>query len=53
MKYTLITKSGLTMTFYIKELAEMYQTIHGGVLLDADGPRSAVIPFPVKQRKAA
>lgn len=53
MKYTLITKSGRTMMFYIKELAEMYQMIHGGVLLDADGPKTAVIPFPTRQKKVA
>ena len=33
MQYTLITKSGKIMQFYIKEVAELYQRIDGGVVI--------------------
>lgn len=33
MQYTLITKSGKVMQFYIKAVAELYQTINGGVVI--------------------
>ena len=32
MKYVLITKTGRVMCFYLKSVAELYQTINGGVL---------------------
>lgn len=32
MQYTLITAQGKVMQFYIKSVAEMYQTINGGVV---------------------
>ncbi len=32
MQYTLITKSGKIMQFYVKSVAEMYQVINGGVV---------------------
>lgn len=32
MKYVLITKTGRVMCFYVKAVAEMYQTINGGVI---------------------
>ena len=32
MEYTLITKSGKVMRFYVKAVAEMYLVINGGVL---------------------
>lgn len=32
MQHTLITKTGKIMQFYIKELAENYQLIEGGVV---------------------
>ena len=32
MRYTLITKNGSVMQFFVEELANMYQTIHGGVV---------------------
>jgi len=34
MKYTLITKLGKVMVFHIKEVAEGYQLIYGGVIVD-------------------
>lgn len=37
MEYTLILKSGRRMQFYILSVAEMYQQIHGGVLLKNNG----------------
>ena len=33
MSYTLITKTGRVMQFYIKSVAELYQTINGGQLI--------------------
>lgn len=33
MQYTLITKNGKIMQFYIKDVAELYQQINGGVVL--------------------
>jgi hypothetical protein len=32
-QYTLLTKRGIIMLFYIKELALLYQCLRGGVLL--------------------
>jgi hypothetical protein len=32
MPYTLITKNGKIMQFFIKETAELYQVINGGVV---------------------
>lgn len=32
MEYTLITKSGRIMQFYIKGVAELYQSLEGGVV---------------------
>ena len=32
MQYTLITKTGTIMQFYVKSVAELYQTINGGVV---------------------
>ena len=32
MKYTLITKTGRVMVFNVKAVAELYQTINGGVV---------------------
>ena len=34
MKYALILKNGKIKTFYILAVAELYQSINGGVLLD-------------------
>ena len=33
MSYTLITKQGKIMQFYIKSVADLYQTINGGVVI--------------------
>ena len=32
MEYTLITSTGRIMQFYIQQVAELYQTIYGGVV---------------------
>lgn len=32
MQYTLITTKGTIMQFFIKSVADLYQTIHGGVV---------------------
>lgn len=36
MKYTLITKKGKVMTFFVKAVAETYQQAYGGVIVTAD-----------------
>lgn len=33
MQYTLITKQGKVMQFYVKAVAELYQSINGGVVI--------------------
>ena len=33
MQYTLITKNGKIMQFYLKAVAELYQQINGGVVI--------------------
>ena len=33
MKYTVITKSGRVMQFYVQHVAELYESIYGGVLI--------------------
>ncbi len=38
MPYTLIMKDGRRMQFYLLAVAEMYQTINGGILLKDDRP---------------
>jgi hypothetical protein len=38
MEYTLIMKNGREMNFYLLSVAEMYQTIYGGVLLKNNRP---------------
>ena len=37
MEYTLIKPSGERMQFYVEAVAQMYQTIYGGVLLKRNG----------------
>ncbi len=32
MQYTLITRTGRVMQFYVQSVAEMYRTINGGVV---------------------
>jgi hypothetical protein len=36
MKYTLITAKGTVCQFYVKEVAECYQVIYGGVIVTND-----------------
>lgn len=33
MQYTLITKTGKIMQFYVKAVAELYQSLNGGVVI--------------------
>ena len=33
MQYTLITKTGKIMQFYQKSVADLYQTLNGGVVI--------------------
>lgn len=33
MQYTLITKTGKIMQFYVKGVAELYQQLNGGVVI--------------------
>jgi|LakMenEpi03Aug12_release.lakeMendotaPanAssembly.Ray.scaffolds.fasta_scaffold3877203_1 hypothetical protein len=37
MEYTLVKPNGQRMQFYVLSVAEMYQTIHGGLLLKNNG----------------
>jgi hypothetical protein len=34
MAFTLIDRKGFTMQFYFKEVAEMYQSFRGGIVID-------------------
>ena len=36
MKYTLITRNGKVLTFFLKSVAETYQQAYGGQLITAD-----------------
>lgn len=36
MQYTLITKTGKVMQFYVKSVAELYLSLNGGVLVTND-----------------
>ena len=38
MRYTLVRPNREPMKFYIRELAEVYQSIYGGILLDGKKP---------------
>jgi len=33
MQYTLITKTGTIMQFYVQSVAELYQKLNGGVVI--------------------
>lgn len=41
MEYTLITPTGKIMCFHIKSVAEMYQRLKGGVLMDSSLHRTS------------
>ncbi len=36
MQYTLITKNGKILQFYVKAVAKMYKQIHGGYIVSND-----------------
>lgn len=36
MQYTLITPNGRKMNFYVKEVAELYKRIKGGVVIEVE-----------------
>ncbi len=36
MKYTLITRNGKVLTFYLKAVAETYQKAYGGHVITSD-----------------
>ena len=36
MRFTLITKNGRIMQFYVQSVAEMYRNLYGGVLVSED-----------------
>ena len=36
MQYTLITKTGKIMRFFVLDMALMYKTLHGGVVVTDD-----------------
>jgi hypothetical protein len=37
MEYTLVMPNGRRMQFYLRSVAEMYQSFHGGFILSNDG----------------
>ena len=47
MQYTLITKTGKVMQFYVKSVAELYQSLNGGVVITqqilVDTPAQTVV----------
>lgn len=43
MPYTLILKNGSQMKFYVESVAELYQQLHGGVLLKNNRPRLRLV----------
>lgn len=36
MLYTLITRNGKIMQFYVQSVAEMYRTVNGGVIVSQE-----------------
>ena len=44
MQYTLITSKGKIMQFYIKAVADMYQTINGGVVFTQQVLETEICP---------
>lgn len=49
MQYTLITKEGTIMLFYIKEMALLYQTLRGGVVITNKGEGIESLMPPVEK----
>ena len=47
MQYTLITKTGLVMQFYIRGVADMYQRIYGGVVVTPEALATVVQPVTI------
>jgi hypothetical protein len=43
MTYTLITKTGTIMRFYVLGAAELYKTLHGGVIVTENDVNSTEI----------
>lgn len=43
MQYTLITKSGKIMQFYVKAVAELYQQLHGGNITFGNVPEEGAV----------
>lgn len=48
MKYTLITKKGSVMQFFIEEMANTYQSIYGGVVFTGEVLEQKTVDIPVK-----
>jgi hypothetical protein len=44
MAYTLITKTGTMMQFYVESVAVMYQSIYGGVVFSQQILDTATMP---------
>ena len=47
MKYTLITKAGKVMQFYVEDTARLYQFLNGGVLMSDQNIGTEVEPCVV------
>lgn len=43
MKYTLITDAGKIMQFFVQEVATLYQTIYGGVVITDSVLNAAIV----------
>ncbi len=43
MNYTLIMKDGRRMQFYIRSVAEMYQIVNGGFILEHGKPQLKLV----------
>jgi hypothetical protein len=49
MKYTLLTKRGTIMLFYVKEMALLYQRLKGGVVITNNGEGIESLMPPVEK----
>jgi hypothetical protein len=49
MQYTLITAQGKIMCFYVKAVAEMYQSLKGGIVITQQILSTETAQIPVDQ----
>lgn len=53
MRYTLITSKGVEMKFYLIEMANLYQSIYGGIVSDSQAPKTSTNIVVFKPKKVA